>query len=53
MVGKKISLIEGQIGVEDINKIKAELIDKYKKADNVSEIINTYLQCIIDDDKAR
>ena len=53
LVGKKISLIEGQIGVEDINKIKAELIDKYKKADNVSEIINTYLQCIIDDDKAR
>lgn len=53
LVGKKISLIEGQIGVEDINKIKAELIDKYKKADNVSEIINTYLQCIVDDDKAR
>ena len=53
LFGEKISLIEGQIGVEDIEKIKAELIDKYKKVGNVSEIINTYLQCMIDDDKAR
>lgn len=53
LIDAKIAQSEGTIDVEDVDKIKAELVEKYKNAENVSEIVDMYLQCVVDDDKAR
>ena len=53
LINTRISQIDREINVEDIDKMRTELVEKYKNSDNVLEIIDTYFQCVLDDDKAR